>query len=146
MTHFDRYLVGLAWPPQQPAQVTPGHYDVSTPSRKLLIKGAHGELAGASNHRARLRPSPPATTWEMTQHDDRRGARAPSAGGSGPGAVGIELGTYAPGSAVSDAASMPVTAHASSSSEVPADTHSADDVTLRVPDEHPAGNRYQHPS
>jgi hypothetical protein len=47
VTHFDRYLAGLAWPPNQPAQVTPGHYDGFCASRN--IKNAGRELADLKN-------------------------------------------------------------------------------------------------
>ncbi len=48
VTGFDRYLAGLAWPPAEPAQVTPGHYDGFYASRKHL-KSAGRYLANLRN-------------------------------------------------------------------------------------------------
>jgi hypothetical protein len=44
VTRFDRYLAGLAWPPEEPAQVTKGHYDGFCASGKQL-RSADRELA-----------------------------------------------------------------------------------------------------
>jgi hypothetical protein len=44
VTRFDRYLASLAWPPEQPVQVTPGHYDGFYASRKHL-KSARMDMA-----------------------------------------------------------------------------------------------------